>query len=480
MNVKSVEKLEKSMVALTIEASAEELEAAVQKVYLKQRGKIMIPGFRKGHAPRKIIETMYGSNVFYEDAVNEVYPDLFDQAAAQEKLDTVAYPNVEVLELGKEGFTFKATVAVRPEVTLGEYKGLTAPKEVAPVTEEDIDKELTPYIQRAIQMVDVDRESKLGDTVNIDFEGFVDGVAFEGGKAEGHDLELGSGSFIPGFEDQLAGVKTGDEKDVTVTFPAEYQAKELAGKEALFRVKVHAVKEKVEPTLDDEFAKDVSEFETLAALREDLGKKLADRRESQARSAFEESLLDQVTDNMTAEIPDAMVEFRAQRMLEQYSQQITQQGIPFEQYLAMTGLTVDMLREQAMEGALRQVKVDLALSAVAAAEGIEISDADIDAECKRLGEQYGMDAEKVRQIVPISELQSDLTNQKAANIIFDSAKVGEAPEKKAEESAAAGGDAEKKPAKKSAAKKTAKKAEGEETEKPAAKKTAKKAEETAE
>lgn len=478
MNVKSVEKLEKSMVALTIEASAEELEAAVQKVYLKQRGKIMIPGFRKGHAPRKIIETMYGANVFYEDAVNEVYPDLFDQAVAQEKLDTVAYPSVDVLEMSKDGFTFKATVAVRPEVALGDYKGLTAPKDVAAVTEEDIDNELKPFIQRATQMVDVDREAKLGDTVTIDFEGFVGDNAFEGGKAEGHDLGLGSGSFIPGFEDQLVGVKTGDEKDVNVTFPTEYQAEELAGKEARFRVKVHAVKEKVEPKLDDEFAKDVSEFETLAALREDLGKKLADRRENQARSAFEENLLDQVAANMTAEIPDAMVEVRAQRMLEQYSQQITQQGIPFEQYLAMTGLTVDMLREQAMEGALRQVKVDLALSAVAKAEGIEVTDADIDEECKRLGEQYHMDAEKVKKIVPLGDLKNDLTNQKAANVIFDSAKVGKAPEKKAEEPTAKG--EEKKPAKKTAAKKTAKKAEGEETEKPAAKKTAKKAEKTEE
>ncbi|MEA4955137.1 MAG: trigger factor [Pseudoflavonifractor sp.] len=475
MNVKSVEKLEKSMVALTIEATAEELEAAVQKVYLKQRGKIMIPGFRKGHAPRKIIETMYGANVFYEDAVNEAYPDLFDQAAAQEKLDTVAYPSVDVLELSEDGFTFKATVAVRPEVTLGEYKGLTAPKDVVAVTEEDIDNELKSYIQRATQMVDVDREAKLGDTVTIDFEGFTDGKAFEGGKAEGHDLELGSGSFIPGFEDQLVGMKTGDEKDVTVTFPADYQAEELAGKEALFKVKAHAVKEKVEPKLDDEFAKDVSEFESLAALREDLGKKSADRRENQARTAFEESLLDQVTENMTVEIPDAMVEMRAQRMLEQYSQQITQQGIPFEQYLAMTGLTVDMLREQAMEGALRQVKVDLALDAVAKAESIEIADAEIDEECKRLGEQYHMDAEKVKQIVPLSQLKSDLTNQKAANVIFDSAKVGQAPEKKAEEPAADG--EEKKTSKKPAAKKTSKKAEGEETEKPAPKKSAKKTEE---
>ena len=344
------------------------------------RGRIMVPGFRKGKAPRRLIESMYGAEVFYEEAINLAYPGLFDEAAQQEKLDTVGYPEVELLSADKNGFSFKATVAVKPEVKLGKYKGLTAPKDTVKVTEKDIDGELQPYIQRATRMVDVDRKAKKGDTVNIDFEGFMDGKAFDGGKGQGHDLELGSGSFIPGFEDQLVGVKAGAEKDVAVTFPADYGAEELAGKEATFKVKVNAVKEKSVPALDDEFAKDVSEFETLAELRKDLGDKLTQRRERQARNAFEEALLDRVTENMTADIPDAMVELRAERMLEDYSQRITSQGIPFEQYLAMTGLTVDILKMQAMEGALRQVKTDLALGAITEAEKIEITEKEIDAE----------------------------------------------------------------------------------------------------
>ena len=472
MKVKSVEKLEKSTVALTIEANAQEFEAAIDKVYKKMRGRIQVPGFRKGHAPRKIIETMYGAQVFYEDAVNEVYPDLFAQAVEQEKLDTVAYPDVELLELNKDGFTFKATVAVRPEVKLGKYKGLTAPKDEVKVTEKDIDGEMAPYIQRATRMVDVDRKAKKGDTVTIDFEGFIKGKAFEGGKGENHDLELGSGSFIPGFEDQLVGVKADAEKDVVVTFPADYGAEELAGKEATFKVKVHAVKEKAEPKLDDEFAKDVSEFETLADLRKDLGDKLSQRREKQARSAFEEALLDQVTEDMTVEIPDAMVDNRAQQMIEEYSQRITSQGIPFEQYLAMTGMTVDILKAQAMEGALRQVKTDLALGAIAQAEKVEVTDADIDAECERLAAQYGMKAEEVKKIVPLEDLKKDLRNQKAANVIFDSAKVGKAPAKKAAAKKTEKKDEAKAEEKKPAAKKTAAKTE---EKKPAAKKTTKKA-----
>lgn len=476
MNLKSVEKLEKSRVALTIEAGAEEFEAAINKAYLKMRGRIMVPGFRKGKAPRRLIESMYGAEVFYEEAINLAYPGLFDEAAKQEKLDTVGYPEVELLNADKNGFSFKATVAVKPEVKLGKYKGLTAPKDEVKVTEKDIDGELQPYIQRATRMVDVDRKAKKGDTVNIDFEGFMDGKAFDGGKGQGHDLELGSGSFIPGFEDQLVGVKAGADKDVVVTFPADYGAEELAGKEATFKVKVNAVKEKSVPALDDEFAKDVSEFETLAELRKDLGDKLTQRRERQARNAFEEALLDQVTEDMTADIPDAMVELRAERMLEDYSQRIASQGIPFEQYLAMTGLTVDMLKLQAMEGALRQVKTDLALGAIAEAEKIEVTDKDIDAECERLAEQYGMKAEEVKKIVPLAELKKDLSNQKAANVIFDSAKVGKAPAKKAaakkaEEPAAeekkpakkAAKSEEKKPtAKKTAEKKSAKKAKSEE------------------
>ena len=303
----------------------------------------------------------------------------------------------------------------------------------------------------------MDRKAKKGDTVTIDFEGFMDGKAFEGGKGENHDLELGSGSFIPGFEDQLIGTKAGADKDVVVTFPEDYGAKELAGKEATFKVKVHTVKERVEPTLDDEFAKDVSEFETLKELRKDLGDKLAQRREKQAQNAFEEALLDQVTENMTVEIPDAMVSARADRMLEEYSQRITSQGISFEQYLAMTGMTVDILKAQAAEGALRQVKTDLALGAIAQAEKIEVSEEEMDAECARLAEQYGMPVEEVKKVVPAEELKSDLTNQKAAKVIFDSAKAGKAPAKKAAAKAA-----EKTEEKKPVAKKTAKKAKSEE------------------
>lgn len=427
MNVKSVEKLEKSRVALTIETSAEEFEAAVQKVYKKQRGRIQIPGFRKGHAPRKIIEGMYGSSVFYEDAVNDLCPDLFNQAVQQESLDTVANPQFEVQAIGREGVTFKATVAVRPVVTLGTYKGLTAPKRVAEVTEADIDNELKPYIQRATSLVDVDRDAKLGDTVNIDFEGFVDGTPFQGGKADGQYLELGSHSFIPGFEDQLVGACAGEQRTLHVTFPENYHGGDLAGKEAEFQVKVNNVQEKVVPEMDDEFAKDVSEFETLAEFRADLGKKLASRREMQAQDAFEEKLLDLVTENMTADIPDAMIQLRAQQMMEQYGQQIKAQGVTLEQYLTITGITPDMFRQQAMETAQRQVKVELALGAIAEAEGIEVTEDEIAEECKNLGEQYHMDAEQVRKIVPERDLRQDLSNQKAAQIVFDAAIIGEPP-----------------------------------------------------
>jgi len=475
MNVKSVEKLENSKVALVIEADAQEFEAAIETVYKKQRGRIMVPGFRKGHVPRKIIERMYGADVFYEDAINEIYPELFDKAVEETKLDVVAYPQVELMEANKDGFTFKATVAVRPEVTLGEYKGLTAPKADVTVTEADIDGEMTPYIQRATQLVDVDREAQMGDSVIIDFAGYMDGVAFDGGTATDQSLELGTNVFIPGFEEQIVGMKVDEERDINVTFPEDYQMKDYAGKPALFKVKLHSVREKVEPTLDDEFAKDVSEFETLAEFRADLGKKLSERREAKAQGDFEEALLDQVTENMTCDIPEEMVDFRTQQMLDDYVQRVTSQGISFEQYQAMTGISADMLKLQAHEGALRQVKVDLALAAVAQAEGIEVTQEDMDAECARLAEQYGMEAEKVKEIVPESDLKKDLSNQKAAKIIFDTAVVGE-PAVKAEEKTEEPAESEEKPAKKTTRKKTTKKAEDEEAEgeKKPAKKTTKK------
>ena len=468
MNVKSVEKQEKSAVQLVIEIGGEEFEAAVQKAYLKQRSKINVPGFRKGKAPRKIIEGMFGSGVFYEDAINELYPKAYAEAVEQEKLDVVSWPNVEVVEAGKDGLTFKATVTVRPEVKLGEYKGLTAEKEEVKITDEDIDNELKPYINRASRMVTVEREAQNGDTVVIDFEGFKDGVPFDGGKAEGHSLELGSGAFIPGFEDQLVGTKAGDEKDVNVTFPEEYHAEELAGKPVVFKVKVHEVKEKQLPTIDDEFAKDVSEFDTLEAFRKDLADKLTQRREAQAKRAFEAAIMEQVMDNMEVEIPDAMVAYETDQMVEDMARRVQAQGIPFEQYMAMTGMTIDIVRSQAAAAAMERVRRDLALGAVVAAENIEISDEDLEAEYKRLADEYHMELDQVKAAAPAEDVKKGLALQKAEQVIYDSAKVGKAPakkkttKKKAEEAEGEAAEGEEKPKKRRTTKKKTEEAPAEE------------------
>ena len=475
MNVKSVEKQEKSAVELVIEIGGEEFEAAVQKAYLKQRSKINVPGFRKGKAPRKIIEGMFGSGVFYEDAINELYPKAYADAVEQEKLDVVSWPNVEVLEAGKDGLTFKATVTVRPEVKLGEYKGLTAEKEEVKITDEDIDNELKPYINRASRMVTVEREAQNGDTVVIDFEGFKDGVPFDGGKAEGHSLELGSGAFIPGFEDQLVGTKAGDEKDVNVTFPEEYHAEELAGAPVVFKVKVHEVKEKQLPTVDDEFAKDVSEFDTLEAFKKDLADKLTERREAQAKRAFEAAIMEQVMDNMEVEIPDAMVAYETDQMVEDMARRIQAQGIPFEQYMAMTGMTIDIVRSQAAAAAMERVRRDLALGAVVAAEKIEISDEDLEAEYKRLADEYHMELDQVKAAAPAEDVKKGLAIQKAEQVIYDSAKVGKAPakkkttKKKAEEAEGEAAEGEEKPKKRRTTKKKTEEAPAEEA--PAEEKT---------
>ena len=467
MNVKSVEKQEKSTVELVIEIGKEEFEAAVEKVYKKQRGKISVPGFRKGKAPRKIIEGMYGSGVFYEDAINDLYPEAYAQAIEQEKLDAVAWPKVEIVDVGKEGLTFKALVTVRPEVKLGEYKGLTAEKEEVKITDEDIDNELKPYINRASRMVTVEREAQNGDTVVIDFEGFKDGVPFDGGKAEGHSLELGSGAFIPGFEDQLVGTKAGDEKDVNVTFPEEYHAEELAGKPVVFKVKVHEVKEKRLPTIDDEFAKDVSEFDTLEAFRKDLADKLTQRREAQAKRAFEAAIMEQVMDNMEVEIPDAMVAYETDQMVEDMARRVQAQGIPFEQYMAMTGMTIDIVRSQAAAAAMERVRRDLALGAVVAAENIEISDEDLEAEYKRLADEYHMELDQVKAAAPAEDVKKGLALQKAEQVIYDSAKVGKAPakkttKKKAEEAEGEATEGEEKPKKRRTTKKKTEEAPAEE------------------
>ncbi len=460
MNVKSKENKENSAIELVIEVGAEEFEAALDKVYRKNRGSIMVPGFRKGHAPRKIIEGMYGASVFYEDAIDELYPTAYSQAVEQEGLDPVAYPQVEIVEVGKQGFTFKALVTLKPECKIKNYKGLSAVKEDVTVTDADIENELKPFVQRATRLVDVKRKAKKGDTVVIDFEGFVDGVAFEGGKAENHALELGSNSFIPGFEDALVGVKSGEEKDIDVTFPEDYSP-ELAGKAAVFKIKVHEVKEPQAPTLDDEFAKDVSEFDTLDAFKKDLGDKLKERKEHSAEHAFEDSVMDSLIAELEVELPDAMVDYRAEQILREYAERFERQGMPFQQYLQMTGQTIEGMKLQAAEAASHQIKYEMALDAVADAEKFEITDEELDAEFQSLAEQYGMELEQVKAAAPVEEVKHTLTRRKALQLVKDNAKAEKPKKAAAKKSAAKTEDEAEKPAKKPAAKKTAKKADAE-------------------
>ena len=430
MKVTSVEKKEKSTVELTIQVEADVFEAAIQKVYLKNRGRINVPGFRKGKAPRKIIEGMYGSGVFYEDAINECYPAAYEQAVKEQGLDDVGYPKMEIVEAGKEGFTFKALVSVRPEVKLGEYKGLTAPKEKVEVTEEDIDGELKPYIDRATRLVSVKRKAKKGDTAVIDFEGFDNGAPFEGGKGENYDLKLGAGMFVPGFEEQVVGMKAGEEKDIDITFPEDYHA-DLAGKAVVFHVKVNEVKESQVPEVDDEFTKDVSEFETLADFRKDLGEKLQQRKEAQAKSDFENAVLEQLVENMECEIPDGMVEAQTDRLMDDYAMRLQSQGIPMDQYMSMMGMTPEVMRASAKPAALKQVQVELALTAVAKAEGIEVSDEECEAEVAKLAEQYKMEADQVKAIVTTDSLRKDLSLRKANDVVISSAKEGKEKKKAA-------------------------------------------------
>ncbi len=472
MKVTSKTQGEHNTVELVIQVDAQTFDEAVNKVYLRQRKNISIPGFRKGKAPRKIVESMYGASIFYEDAVNDLYPTAYEEAVEAEGLKPAAYPKIEVTEMGKDGFTFKATIALKPEVKLGAYKGLTAPKTAAEVTEADIDAEMTPYIQRATRLVAVKRKAKKGDTAVIDFEGFDNGVPFEGGKGEGFSLELGSGTFIPGFEDGVIGMKAGEEKDLDVTFPEDYTP-ELAGKPVVFKVKVQEVKEPQKPELDDEFAKDVSEFDTLADFRKDLGEKLKARRESQAQTEFERAITDQLIDNTEADVADAIVEQEADRLMEDYARRVQSQGIPFEQYLSMTGLSVDVLRAQAMAGAKRRVLNELALEAVAKAEGLAVSAEEKDAEYQRLAEEYKMEADQVKAAVAEEDLERDLLLKKASQFVLDNAKEGKAPAKKTAKAAAkeTDGEAKKPAAKKPAAKKPADKDADEAAEKPAAKKT---------
>ena len=472
MKVTSVEKKEKSTVELTIQVEADAFEAAVQKAYEKDRKSISVPGFRKGKAPRKIIEGMYGTGVFYEEAINQVYPGAYAQAVEEQKLDDVGYPKIEIVEVGKDGLTFKALVSVRPEVKLGTYKGLTAAKDVAKVTDKDVDEELKPYIDRATRLVSVDRAAQNGDTVVIDFEGFDNGEAFEGGKGENYELKLGSGSFVPGFEEQLVGTKAGDEKDLDITFPENYHPG-LAGKAVVFHVKVKEVKEHQAPVVDDEFAKDVSEFETLEEFKKSLGDKLLDSKTKSAQQEYENAVIEQLVGNMEADIPDAMVEVQLDKLMEDFSMRLSNQGMKMEDYLAMMGATPESMRASARPTAQRQVEVDLALTAVADAESITISDEELEEELKKIAGEYKLELDEVKRAIPVEDMKRDLRLRKASELVMAEAKVGEAPKKE---------EAEEKP-EKTTRKKKAESAEGEEAaaeEKPKKTTRKKKAEEAEE
>ena len=457
MKLKSVEKLENSKVCLEIVVEPAEFEVGLDYAYHKNVGKINIPGFRKGKAPRKMIERMYGPTVFAEDAVNFAFPIAYEAALKESGLEPVEQADIEVTEFEPTTFTFKATVTVVPEVTLGEYKGLTAVRPAATVAKADVDAEIARLVERNSRLVTVERASKEGDTVVIDFEGFVDGVAFEGGKSEKHNLKLGSGQFIPGFEEQLVGKSAGDECDVNVTFPTEYHSDDLAGKEAVFKVKVCEVKETEAPVVDDEFAKDVSEFDTLEALKNSIEAKLLESREKMADEAFQEALLDKIINGMQVEIPEVMIENQLDRVTDDFANRLSAQGLTLEAYLQMSNMDVPTFRNNFRDGAIRQIKVNLALKKIAALENITVTDEELEEEYKNLAEQYGMPLERLKGYIPVDMMMGDMLIMKTSKFIRENNKSRKAAAKKAsaKKDEAERADEEKKPA---AKKTTAKKA----------------------
>ena len=435
MNLIKCEKLEKSMAELQLSIDAEAFKKAVADVFKKEGKKYAVPGFRKGKAPRSLIEKMYGADVFTYDAINELFPEAFEAAVKEANVEPVGRPEVSVDAANEtEGVTLTVKVAVKPEIKVGNYNGLTVEKTVHTVTDEAVDAELKRVQERNARELTREGAAQNGDIVDIDFEGFVDGVAFEGGKAEHHELTLGSGAFIPGFEDQLIGCKAGDEKDVVVTFPKEYHAEELAGKEATFKCKVHKVEETILPTLDDEFAKDVSDTcETLDDLKKEITERLKSERQEAADAAFEEKLLDVVIAGMKADIPEAMIDSQVDSIVQDFGYRLQMQGMGLEQYLKMTNTEMGAFRAMFKDQAERQVKTRLALQKVADLENITVSEQEIADEYAKMAEQYKMDVEKIKTIVAESALSGDLRISNALEFIKKNAKVKKASKKKAEE-----------------------------------------------
>jgi len=421
-----VEKLEKNMAKLTIEVSAEDFEAALQKAYLKNKGKISLPGFRKGKAPRKMIEKMYGAGIFYEDAVNALIPEKYAEEADNCDLEIVSQPKIDVVqvEAGKP-MIFTAEVALKPEVTLGAYKGIEVEKQTIEVTDEEIQAEVDKERENNSRVIDVDdRAVENGDMVKLDFEGFVDGVAFEGGKGENYDLTIGSGSFIPGFEEQLVGAVIGEEKEVNVTFPEEYHSADLAGKAAVFKCTVNEIKVKELPDADDDFAQDVSEFETLDEYKEDIRKTLMEKKEKEAKSAKEMAVVEKIVENASMEIPDAMIDEQVRRMADDFAQRLQSQGLTVEQYFQFTGLTAEKLFEQMRPDALKRIQNSLVLEAVADAEQIEISEERLEEELTKMAESYSMELDKLKEMLnedTKEQIKKDLAVQAAVDLVRDAA-----------------------------------------------------------
>ena len=422
-----VEKLEKNMAKLTIEVSAEDLEKSMQAAYQKAKGRISLPGFRKGKAPRKMIEQMYGKGIFLEDAANALIPEHYSKAVEECELEIVSQPEIAVTqaEPGK-AFIFTAEVAVKPEVTLGEYKGVEVPKSETEVTDEDVEAELKKEQEKNSRTVTVeDRGAENGDITTIDFEGFVDGEAFEGGKGTDYPLTLGSGSFIPGFEDQLVGSKAGDHVEVKVTFPEEYQAKELAGKEAVFQCDVKKVEAKELPELDDDFAQDASEFDTLAEYKEDIKKNLTEKKEKEARAAKENAAVDKAIENAEMEIPDAMVATQTRQMLDDFARRMQSQGLTMEQYFQFTGMTAEKMQEEMKPQALKRIQTRLVLEKIAEVENIQPTQEEVDEEISKMAEAYKMEADKIKELLgdrELEQMKKEMAVQKAVTLVADEAK----------------------------------------------------------
>ena len=435
-----VEKLEKNMAKLTIEVSAEEFDAAIEQAYQKDKKKISLPGFRKGKAPRKMIEKMYGTGVFYEDAANIVIPKAYSEAAKECGEEIVSQPEISVTQIGAgQPFIFTAEVALKPAVTLGDYKGVEVEKTPVEVSEEEVDKEVDKERENNSRTIDVDdRAVEKGDMIKLNFEGFVDGTPFEGGKAEDYSLTIGSGSFIPGFEDQLIGAKIGEEVEVNVTFPEGYHAAELKGKPAVFKCTVNEIKVKELPEADDEFAKDVSEFDTLAEYKDDIRAKLLEKKTADAKREKQNKTVAKAVENATMEIPEAMITEQVRRMADDFARRLQSQGLSMDQYMQFTGLTMDALAQQMRPEALKRIQNSLVLEAIAKAENIEVSDEKVNEEIEKMAAAYKMEADKLKELIGDAEkeqMKSDLAIQAAVDMITDAAVEVEAAkeEEKTEE-----------------------------------------------